>query len=58
LRELESRLRRKVNVTLFSPEEFRRKLSPADYFLSSAVNAKTISVKGSLRDLEETALKQ
>jgi hypothetical protein len=35
-----------------------RKLASADHFLSSAMNAKTISLKGSLRELEETALKQ
>ena len=57
LRKLESRFRREVNVTLFSPEEFRRKLASADYFLSSVMNAKTIPLKGSLNELEETASK-
>jgi uncharacterized protein len=31
LRKLESRFRREVNVTLFSPKEFQRKLASADH---------------------------
>jgi predicted nucleotidyltransferase len=58
LRNLESRFRREVNVTLFSPGEFHRKLASADHFLSSVMNAKTIPLKGSLNELEETASKQ
>ncbi len=58
LRKLECRFRREVNVTLFSPEEFRRKLESADHFLSSVMEAKTIPLKGSLNKLEETASKQ
>jgi predicted nucleotidyltransferase len=58
LRKLESRFRREVNVTLFSPEEFRRKLTSADHFLSSVMKAKTIPLKGSLNELEKTASKQ
>jgi hypothetical protein len=50
LRKLENRFRREVNVTLFSPVEFRRKLASADHFLSSVMNAKTILLKGSLND--------
>jgi predicted nucleotidyltransferase len=57
LRKLESRFRREVNVTLFSPEEFHRKLASADHFLSSVMNAKTIPLKGLLNELEETASK-
>jgi predicted nucleotidyltransferase len=57
-RKLENRFRREVNVTLFSPEEFRRKSASADHFLSSVMNAKTIPLKGSLNELEETASKQ
>ena len=51
LRNLESRFRREVNVTLFSPGEFHRKLASADHFLSSVMNAKTIPLKGSLNEL-------
>ena len=58
LRKLESRFRREVNVTLFSPEEFHRKLASADHFLSSVMKAKTILLKVSLNELEETASKQ
>jgi predicted nucleotidyltransferase len=58
LRKLESRLSREVNVTLFSPEEFGRKLESADHFISSVMNAKTISLKGSLNELEEATSKQ
>jgi predicted nucleotidyltransferase len=58
LRKLENRFRREVNVTLFSPEEFRRKLASADHFLSSVMNTKTIPLKGSLNELEETPSKQ
>ena len=58
LRKLENRFRREVNVTLFSPDEFRRKLASADYFLSSVMNAKTITLKGSPNELEKTASKQ
>jgi predicted nucleotidyltransferase len=58
LRKLENRFRREVNVTLFSPEEFRRKLASSDHFLSSVMNTKTIPLKGSLNELEETPSKQ
>jgi predicted nucleotidyltransferase len=58
LRKLESRFCREVNVTLFSPGEFHRKLASADHFLSSVMEAKTIPLKGSLNELEETASKQ
>ena len=58
LRKLEDRFRREVSVTLFSPGEFRRKLASADHFLSSVMEAKTIPLKGSLNELEETTSKQ
>ena len=58
LRKLENRFSREVNVTLFSPEEFRRKLASADHFLSTVLSTKTIPLKGSLNELEETASKQ
>jgi predicted nucleotidyltransferase len=58
LQKLENRFRREVNVTLFSPKEFRRKLASADHFLNTVVNAMTIPLKGSLNELEETASKQ
>lgn len=55
LRKLESRFRREVNVTLFSSEEFHRKLAAGDYFLKAVLKGKTISLKGAFDELEETA---
>ena len=55
LRKLEARFGREVNVTLFSPEEFRRKLAAEDHFLHSVLKGKTIPLKGTLNELEETA---
>ena len=58
LRKLEARFDREVNVTLFSPEEFRRKLAAKDHFLHSVLEGKTIPLKGTLDELEETASRQ
>jgi len=58
LRKLEARFHREVNTTLFSPEEFRRKLAAKDHFLHSVLKGKTISLKGALNELEETASRQ
>jgi predicted nucleotidyltransferase len=55
LRKLETRFHREVNVTLFSPEEFRAKLAAGDHFLRSVLKGKTILLKGALHELEETA---
>jgi predicted nucleotidyltransferase len=55
LRKLESRFRREVNVTLFSPEEFQRKRALKDHFLSTVLKGKTIPLKGTLDELEEIA---
>lgn len=55
LKKLETRFRREVNVTLFSPEEFRRKRAIKDHFLSTVLKGKTIPLKGTLEELEETA---
>jgi predicted nucleotidyltransferase len=55
LRRLESRFRREVNVTLFSSEEFHRKLATGDHFLKAILKGKTISLKSALDELEETA---
>jgi len=54
LRKLEGRFRREINVTLFSPEEFRRKRSEKDHFISTVLKGKTIILKGALNELEET----
>lgn len=58
LRKLESRFRREVNVTLFSSEEFNRKLAAGDHFLKAVLKGKTISLKGALDELEETASRE
>ena len=55
LRRLETRFRREVNVTLFSPEEFQRKRALKDHFLSTVLKGKTMPLKGTLDELEETA---
>jgi predicted nucleotidyltransferase len=55
LRKLEVRFRREMNVTLFSPEEFRRKLAAGDHFLDSVLKGTTIPLKGRLHELEETS---
>jgi predicted nucleotidyltransferase len=58
LRKLESRFRREVNVTLFSSEEFHRKLTGGDHFLKAVLKSKTISLKGALDELKETASRE
>jgi DNA-binding transcriptional ArsR family regulator len=58
LRKLETRFRREVNVTLYSPEEFRRKRAAGDHFLHSVLKGKTIPLKGTLDELEEAASRQ
>jgi len=58
LRKLETRLRREVNVTLYSPEEFRQKRAAGDHFLHSVLKGKTIPLKGTLDELEEAASRQ
>ena len=55
LQRLETSFRREVNVTLFSPDEFRRKLGTGDHFLHTVLNGKTILLKGTLHELGETA---
>jgi predicted nucleotidyltransferase len=55
LRKLEAGFRREVNVTLFSLDEFHRKLGTEDHFLHTVLKGKTILLKGKLHDLGETA---
>ncbi len=52
LRELENRFGREVNVTVFSRDEFRKKVRAGDHFLSSVLREPKEFVKGSQRDLE------
>lgn len=58
LRNLEAQFRREVNVTLFSSEEFHRKLSEGDHFLQTVLKGKTIPLKGRLNELEAAASRQ
>ena len=58
LRKLEARFRREVNVTLYSQEEFRRRLAAKDHFLYSVLKGKTIPLTGTLNELEETDSRQ
>jgi hypothetical protein len=45
-------------VTLFSSEEFHRKLAAGDHLLKAVLKGKTISLKGALDELEETASRE
>jgi hypothetical protein len=58
LRKLEARFRREVNVTLFSPQEFRRKLAGEDHFLHSVWMGKTIPLKGTPDELGKVTARQ
>jgi predicted nucleotidyltransferase len=55
LRKLEDRFGREVNVTLYSPREFRGKLLAGDHFLNSVLKGRTILLKGSLDELDKAA---
>jgi len=46
-----------LNVTLFSPEEFRRKRALKDHFLDTCPGGKTINLKGTLDELEEPRMR-
>jgi predicted nucleotidyltransferase len=52
LRKLEDRLGREVNVTLYSPQEFRAKAAAGDHFLCSVLKNRTILLKGSRNELD------
>jgi predicted nucleotidyltransferase len=58
LRKLEACFHREVNVTLFSPDEFRARLAAGDHFLHSVLQGKTILLKGAIHELEEAASRQ
>ena len=58
LRKLETTFRREVNATLFTSAEFHRKLAAKDHFVYSVLQGKTILLKGTLHELEETAPRQ
>lgn len=53
LRKAESRLGREVNVTTYSPSEFRAKVAAKDHFLGAVLRGPKQFVKGSQRDLDK-----
>lgn len=55
LRSAEKRLNREINVTNYSAEEFRRKASQGDHFLSSVLKKPKHFLKGSQSELEAIA---
>jgi len=46
LRKAEARLGREVNVTAYSPEEFREKIKSGDHFLAAVLRGRKQFVKG------------
>lgn len=53
LRKAERRLGREVNVTTYSPEEFRKKIKSRDHFLTTVLRGRKQFVKGGQSDLHE-----
>jgi predicted nucleotidyltransferase len=57
LRQAEERLGREVNVTAYSPVEFREKIKSRDHFLAAVLRGRKQFVKGGQSDLDEIASK-
>jgi predicted nucleotidyltransferase len=55
LRKAEKRLGREVNVTNYSADEFRRRVSEDDHFLTTVLDGSLQFVKGEQRDLDAVA---
>lgn len=55
LRKAEARLGREVNVTSYSPAEFRRKTAAKEHFLSEVLRGPKQFVKGDQRDVDDLA---
>jgi len=53
LRKAEERLGREVNVTAYSPEEFREKVKSQDHFLTTVLKGRKHFVRGGQSDLDE-----
>jgi len=53
LRKAEARLGREVNVTAYSPEEFREKIKSGDHFLAAVLRGRKQFVKGGQSDVDE-----
>jgi hypothetical protein len=54
LRKAEERLGREVNVTTYSPEEFREKIKSHDHFLAAVLRGRKQFLKGGQSDLDES----
>jgi len=57
LRKVEERLGREVNVTAYSPEEFRGKVGSGDHFLTAVLRGHKQFVKGGQGDLDKVVSK-
>jgi len=57
LAKVEKRLGREVNVTDYSVEEFRKKVTEGDHFLTTVLKGSVQFVKGEQRDLDAIACK-
>lgn len=53
LRKTEARLGREINVTAYSPQEFREKVKSRDHFLTTVLRGRQQFVKGGRNDLDE-----
>jgi hypothetical protein len=55
LRKAEKHLGREVNVTNYSMDEFRKKVTEGDHFLTTVLTGSLQFVKGDQRDLDAIA---
>lgn len=53
LRKVETHLGREINVTAYSPREFREKVKSRDHFLTTVLRGRKQFVKGDRNDLDE-----
>jgi hypothetical protein len=53
LRRAEARLVREVNVTAYSPEEFREKIKSGDHFLAAVLRGRKQFLKGGQSGVDE-----
>lgn len=53
LRKAEAHLGREINVTVYSPREFREKVKSRDHFLTTVLRGRKQFVKGDRNDLDE-----
>jgi hypothetical protein len=58
LAEAQSQLGREVNPTVYTPDEFRSKLSTGHHFLNSVLRREKVFLIGDERELERLAAKR